>query len=115
MASYKELKKQAEALLRQAEEAFLVERAEGIRQVKEFINEFQLTASDIGLVKTEIVKARKDPKKKTFPVKLAKVVAPPKYRDPESGRTWSGRGHQPQWIVGNRDEYLIEEPEQKAA
>jgi len=33
-----------------------------------------------------------------------------KYRDPKSGKTWTGRGKPPAWIAGakNRDAYLIE-------
>lgn len=32
----------------------------------------------------------------------------PKYRDPETGKTWSGRGREPVWLRGkNRDDYLI--------
>lgn len=33
----------------------------------------------------------------------------PKYRDPDSGKTWSGVGPIPSWIKGkNRDDFLIE-------
>lgn len=33
---------------------------------------------------------------------------PPKYRDPESGQTWTGQGAMPNWIKGkNADDYLI--------
>ncbi|WP_277182765.1 H-NS family nucleoid-associated regulatory protein [Caballeronia sp. BR00000012568055] len=34
----------------------------------------------------------------------------PKYRDPASGATWSGRGPAPAWLAAakNRDDYLIE-------
>jgi DNA-binding protein H-NS len=33
----------------------------------------------------------------------------PKYRDPESGNTWSGRGKPPRWIAGqDRDQFLIQ-------
>ncbi|MES1180212.1 MAG: H-NS family nucleoid-associated regulatory protein, partial [Hyphomicrobium sp.] len=28
-----------------------------------------------------------------------KPQAPPKYRDPESGKTWSGKGKRPPWLV----------------
>lgn len=36
------------------------------------------------------------------------ITLPPKYRDPDSGNTWSGKGKVPKWIEGkNRDEYLI--------
>lgn len=38
-------------------------------------------------------------------------VHPPKYRDPKSGNTWSGKGKIPAWIssAANRDDYLIKE------
>jgi DNA-binding protein H-NS len=52
------------------------------------------------------VKAKKP--KKAITVTL-KGTRPPKYRDPDSGKTWSGMGHTPQWMVSakNRDAYLI--------
>ncbi|MBO7932029.1 H-NS histone family protein [Burkholderia pseudomallei] len=32
----------------------------------------------------------------------------PKYLDPSSGRTWSGRGRTPKWLVGkNLDDFLL--------
>lgn len=32
----------------------------------------------------------------------------PKYRDPASGKTWTGRGHAPHWIAGkDRDQFRI--------
>ncbi|MCX5543864.1 H-NS histone family protein [Paraburkholderia sp. CNPSo 3076] len=38
---------------------------------------------------------------------------PPKYRDPKSGATWSGRGRAPAWIAGAKDpsKFLIAENE----
>ncbi len=39
---------------------------------------------------------------------------PPKYKDPISGQTWSGRGRPPAWVLaheqngGKRDELLID-------
>lgn len=52
------------------------------------------------------VKATKAKKKITITVKGTR---PPKYRDPESGKTWSGMGHTPQWMATakNRDAFLI--------
>ena len=36
-----------------------------------------------------------------------KTVAP-KYRDPETGKTWTGRGVAPKWIAGkDREAFLI--------
>lgn len=35
---------------------------------------------------------------------------PPKYRDPDTGKTWSGRGRTPKFLEGkNLDDYLIKE------
>jgi len=44
---------------------------------------------------------------------------PPKYKNPETGATWSGRGRPPRWIVDaeaaghTRDEFLIEKKTNK--
>ncbi|WP_235442890.1 H-NS histone family protein [Caballeronia mineralivorans] len=39
---------------------------------------------------------------------VAAVAATPKYRDAESGATWSGRGRAPHWIADkNRDDFLV--------
>ncbi|MDR2614444.1 MAG: H-NS histone family protein [Candidatus Accumulibacter sp.] len=40
--------------------------------------------------------------------KRAKRNMSPKYRDPATKKTWSGYGKKPFWLVGNRDDYLIE-------
>lgn len=35
----------------------------------------------------------------------------PKYRNPETGETWAGRGNPPLWLRGkNRSEFLIDKP-----
>ena len=38
----------------------------------------------------------------------AKKKLPAKYRDPETGKTWSGKGPTPKWLEGkDRNEFLI--------
>lgn len=37
----------------------------------------------------------------------ARRTLPPLYRDKKTGKTWSGRGPQPSWIVGDRKRYAI--------
>jgi DNA-binding protein H-NS len=57
----------------------------------------------------KVVKA-KPAKKAAKPIPgNGKGTYPPKYRDPASGATWSGRGHAPSWIkdAANRDAFLI--------
>jgi DNA-binding protein H-NS len=36
-----------------------------------------------------------------------KSVLPPKYQDPVTGKTWSGHGKRPLWLVGDKENYLI--------
>ena len=65
------------------------------KATRQVIAEYGLTAEDLGLA----AKAKKQ--RKGF-------VVPPKYMDPKTGQTWSGRGRAPSWIAGkNFDRYLI--------
>jgi len=43
-------------------------------------------------------------------LKAATKAGAPKYRDPASGKTWTGRGKPPNWIVGisDRSAFLID-------
>lgn len=96
--SLKELLAQREALERQISELRAAEISSAIAKIHELIEEFGLTQEDI-FTRTSSAKARKTSTTK-------KVAA--KYRDPASGKEWSGRGIQPKWLAGkNRDEYLI--------
>ncbi|HDR9377078.1 TPA: H-NS histone family protein, partial [Burkholderia multivorans] len=36
-----------------------------------------------------------------------KRTLPPKYRNPKTGETWSGRGRAPAWLGKNRTRFLI--------
>ncbi|RQQ44615.1 H-NS histone family protein [Burkholderia stagnalis] len=99
MTTYQELKAKAEALARQAEEARLAELENVIQEVRARVAEYGLTPEQIFGRRRGIGKAR-----------IAKSSAvEPKYRDPKTGATWSGRGREPQWIKGKRRErFLIE-------
>lgn len=44
----------------------------------------------------------------TKPAKETRIVAVAKYRDPDSGKLWSGKGKRPRWFDVNRaDEFLL--------
>ncbi|WP_321935215.1 H-NS histone family protein [Paraburkholderia sp. J8-2] len=60
-------------------------------------------ASDSSAVSTAVKASAKKPEERT------KHTVAPKYRDPASGTTWSGRGLAPLWIRGAKDRtaYLI--------
>lgn len=97
MSQYAELKAQIAKLQAQADEARRNEVAAVIAEIKQKIAEFGLSAGDLGYA--EGVKRGRPPKK---------APLPPKYQDPKSGATWSGRGKRPKWIVGkNPERFLI--------
>ncbi len=98
MTSYKELLKQREALEQQIAEARQRELNDAIRQVRALIAEHGLTAQDV----FPAGKAAKSGSAKAG----AKVA--PKYRNPATGETWTGRGKAPKWIEGqDRGQFAI--------
>lgn len=96
MATYKQLLAQKAALDLEIETAHRAEKAVAIARAREIVEAYGLTAIDIGL--------------KALPAKSgqAKSIVPPKYRDPKTGATWSGRGRAPAWLGKNRNRFLIE-------
>ncbi len=95
MASYQDLLKQREALEKQIAEARQRETADAVAKVRALMTEYGLTASDVF------------PSGKTRNSKPTAKVAP-KYRDPATGSTWTGRGKAPRWIAGkDRAKFLI--------
>jgi DNA-binding protein H-NS len=99
MSQYAELKAQIARLQAQADEARRTELGNVIEEIRGKIAEYGLTAQDLGFA----VAARRGRPPKKAPL-------PPKYQDPKSGSTWSGRGKPPKWIAGkNRERFLIEQ------
>jgi DNA-binding protein H-NS len=94
MTTVAQLLAQKAALEAQIEAALKAENAEAIGQVKAMIAEHGLTQQDIfGGAK----RGRK-----------ASGLVAPKYKDPISGATWTGRGKAPKWIEGkDRSSFLI--------
>jgi DNA-binding protein H-NS len=94
MSSYKDLLAQREQLDKQIKEAIAHEKADGIAKAKVIIEHYGLSASDLF--------SRKSGLKGTG----GKVA--PKYRNPSTWETWTGRGKAPKWIDGkDRSSYLI--------
>ena len=96
MSSYKELQEQI-ALLK--DEAAVARKA-GIKESISAIRE-QLAIYDIAL--EELVGALGKPLK----TRTANTTLAPKYRDPNSSKTWTGRGRRPLWVKGDLSDYLI--------
>ena len=97
MTTIAELMQQKQALEAQIAEAQKAEKNNAIAQAKALINDFALTEQEIfGGFK----RARSSSVK-------GSVVAP-KYKDPMTGATWTGRGKAPKWIDGkDRAQFAI--------
>ena len=92
-AGYRDLLAQRAALDEQIEALRSVERGEVIAWIFEQMALFQIKPEDLS--------SRRGPKKRSGPVAA-------RYRDPESGATWSGRGRAPRWLADqDRDKFLI--------
>ncbi len=84
MANIAELIAQKEEIEQKIKELRKNERHVAIAKVREIIAEFDLMADEVF-------------------AKVAKGVrtkVAPKYRDPASGKTWTGRGRTPRWLDG---------------
>jgi DNA-binding protein H-NS len=86
MASLKDLLAQKEALERQIAQTQKADRENAISRVRTLMSEYGLSVSDLA--------GKRAPKSG---VKKGNKVAP-KYRNPATGDTWSGRGLQPNWL-----------------
>jgi DNA-binding protein H-NS len=99
MATLKDLLSQIESLQGQVAEVRQREVGEAIAKVRSIMDEYQLSIADV-------FPSSRAPKGLTAKKAGSKVAA--KYRDPLSGKTWSGRGLAPKWLAGkNKDDYLI--------
>ena len=97
MSTYQELLKQRDALSQQIEEARQREITDAVTRVRALVVEYQLSVQDV------FSTGRKARTKSVSGTKVA-----PKYRDPATGQTWTGRGKAPKWIDGkDRTKFLI--------
>ncbi|MGP8431954.1 H-NS histone family protein [Paraburkholderia fungorum] len=82
MERYKDLLAQKEQLEKLIAQAHKNEAAGALERVREAVAEFGFTPEDV------FGKRRRG----------AGTPATPKYRNPETGETWSGRGRAPRWL-----------------
>ncbi|MEY3251648.1 MAG: hypothetical protein RL227_621 [Pseudomonadota bacterium] len=90
MASLAELLAQKAALDQLIIDTQRAERERAVAQVRELMAQFGLTMADIGGA------PRPAPLRQSRSQAPSKVA--PKYRHPDTGETWSGRGLQPKWL-----------------
>lgn len=82
--NYRELLAQRRALDVEIEKARLTERGEVITAIREKMRLHEITIAEL----------------QDYSPKRARQRAEVRYRDPDSGATWSGRGKPPRWIAG---------------
>ena len=94
MSAYKELLQQREALDAKIKEARAAELKDAVAKVRDLITQFDLTQDDVfgsGRVSSR-----------------AGAKVPPKYRNPATGDTWTGRGKAPKWIADqDREQFKV--------
>ncbi len=92
MSNIAELLAQKEAIEQKIRELKNSERNENIAKVREMIAAFDISPEELF-----------GKRAKAWRGKVA-----PKYRDPVSGKTWTGRGRAPRWLDGrNPEDFLI--------
>lgn len=106
MATYKQLKDQAEKLLVEAEQLRQKEISDVIAGVVSTIKQHGITLDDLRAHGFTAKRGRKS--KRT--IKGSGVA---KYQDPKTGATWTGHGRVPAWLLEyeeagkKRDKFLI--------
>src|SRR6218665_3405049 len=93
MTSYKELLMQREALEQQLNEARRNELANAVSQVRPLCAEQGLAPRDT-FPTSKFLSGGRIPGAPASP----RTKAAPKYREPATGQTWTGRGKAPKWI-----------------
>ncbi|WP_321875849.1 H-NS histone family protein [Burkholderia cenocepacia] len=97
MESYKDLKAELDELMVKVEFARKVEISDVVMEIRRKISEYKLEPKDI----FPFLDKGRDGGDRNRRV--------PKYMDPQTGATWSGRGRPPRWILEaeNRDKFLL--------
>ena len=125
LRSYKQIRADIAALEREAAAVRKSESAAIVAKIRKLAEQYDLTAADIGLDAAPQVQAAVRPSAKTASKSVAKKTAArkmptgkkarsgagvAKYRDPKSGKTWTGFGRAPDWLASakNREIFRIE-------
>lgn len=87
--SYNEIMNKIKELSAQAEEIRRQERSAALQKVLSIMREYELTVAEVEAGKIGHVRRGKS---------SGRVKTPPKYMDPATGATWTGRGKRPAWV-----------------
>ena len=98
MATYRQLTAQLERLQQKIDKEREKAIADAIAAIRAKIEEFDITPEELGFLPAGKRAAAKP-----------KRALPPKYLNPKTGETWSGRGRAPAWLGKNRARVLIKD------
>ncbi|AFQ52081.1 H-NS family nucleoid-associated regulatory protein [Burkholderia cepacia] len=98
MATYRQLTAQLERLQQKIDKEREKAISDAIAAIRAKIEEFDITAEELGFRPLG-----------TAAVAKPKRPLPPKYLNPKTGETWSGRGRAPAWLGKNRARFLIKD------
>ncbi|HLT99939.1 MAG TPA: H-NS histone family protein [Burkholderiaceae bacterium] len=111
----RKLEKEIQKLQKQAAALEQKQRAPIISEIVRSMREYDITLEELETALTR--RKRTAGKRAAKGVKTAtpRGPVPPKYRDPDSGATWTGRGRAPRWVVEaeaqgkSREDFLIKD------
>ncbi len=102
MTTYKELQHQIEKLQKEAENARKTELSNAIAEIHAKMKDYGISPEDLGF----------GGHAKRKPMRSTRRPVPPKYRNTDTGETWSGRGKPPKWLAGrDKAQFLIHSPQ----
>ncbi|UJH72292.1 H-NS histone family protein [Burkholderia cenocepacia] len=111
MATSEELNARVAELEKQLEEARWAAEAQRMQERKGIINEINDLIAKHDVAADELTFPRLAKEHKSRSPKPSKgTVGQAKYRDPSSGKTWTGHGKAPAWMPADKEErkqYLI--------
>ncbi|UXU92230.1 H-NS histone family protein [Burkholderia sp. S-53] len=99
MATYRQLTAQLERLQQKIDKEREKAIADAIADIRAKIDECDITPEELGFRPAGSAAATAKPKR----------TLPPKYLNPKTGETWSGRGRAPTWLGKNRARFLIKD------
>ncbi|WP_183300273.1 H-NS family nucleoid-associated regulatory protein [Cupriavidus alkaliphilus] len=85
----------------QLEQLRATEVPKAVEEIQQLMQEYDLSIEDI-VGKPSVEPAARAVRTKT------KAAPPPRYRNPKTGQTWSGRGRAPAWIGKKPERFLID-------
>jgi DNA-binding protein H-NS len=112
MTSYTDLKTQAQSILKAAEKAREKEIPSVIASIRGAMETYGITVEDLQPRKDKRGRPRMVTRRSTATTGSRSPVKP-KYRNPKTGDTWTGRGSAPRWLAAEeargrkRESFLI--------